>query len=362
MFHSIQFTYDYQESLWWMEATAVWMEEKVYDSVNDYLNYLPYFMSQPEISLDNEDGFHPYADCIWPIYLDDNFGVDIMREIWERCDDIAGGNSINDNNYVLQNNYGSSFFDEFVTFTSWNYICGSNDDGHHYSEGSLFPDVAIEKVHWAYPVENASVTNKPEQYGCNYIRCSMSGDPVTVTVDFNGDTMYECAVLVVSVTTGGVYTVHEMTLNPWQNGSLIIDGSEGLSRIVLVVSNIGSTDYAEYEYSVYVDPVGVELADHGVKTPEHTALRQNSPNPFNPSTEISFFVSDEDRGAPMTLDVFNTMGQRVRTLLNRPAAGGHQLVRWDGTDDGGTEVASGVYYYKLAVGEREETRQMLLLK
>ena len=96
-----------------------------------------------------------------------------------------------------------------------------------------------------------------------------------------------------------------------------------------------------------------------VAVPQAFALRPNHPNPFNPSTHISYQLP---QAGPVTLVVYNAMGQKIRVLeqSDRPA-GVHQL-SWDGRDDRGQAVAGGVYLYRLQSGAFSQTRRMLLLK
>ncbi len=88
-------------------------------------------------------------------------------------------------------------------------------------------------------------------------------------------------------------------------------------------------------------------------------LEQNRPNPFNPSTQISF-----DLAAPshVTLEIYNVAGQRIRTLLCRAMPAGHHEAVWDGRDDNTASVSSGIYLYKLTADGMSQSRRMLLLK
>lgn len=89
------------------------------------------------------------------------------------------------------------------------------------------------------------------------------------------------------------------------------------------------------------------------------SLAQNAPNPFSRGTSIRFSLPED---APVTLQVFNIAGRRVRTLIDaRTAAGAHD-VRWDGRDDQGQRVSSGIYFYRLAAPQREITRKAVRLQ
>ena len=98
------------------------------------------------------------------------------------------------------------------------------------------------------------------------------------------------------------------------------------------------------------------------------ALRQNYPNPFNNSTTIRYSVPDAGPAHAIlrlfgtTLEIYNILGQRVTTIVDEPKQPGNYLVIWDGKNDRGKEVVSGIYLYRLKVGEFIETKKMLLLK
>jgi len=93
--------------------------------------------------------------------------------------------------------------------------------------------------------------------------------------------------------------------------------------------------------------------------PTEFALDQNYPNPFNPATTITFALSTASQ---VTLDIYNVMGQRVRTLLDANMPAGYHQIVWDGRSGVGKAVASGVYFYRISAGDFIQCRKMLLLK
>jgi methionine-rich copper-binding protein CopC len=93
--------------------------------------------------------------------------------------------------------------------------------------------------------------------------------------------------------------------------------------------------------------------------PGSYALAQNYPNPFNPSTEIRFELP---QAVHVTLTIYNTLGQQIKTLVNsRQAAGSHNLT-WDGTNNTGHVVPSGVYIYRIQAGDYIAARKMALTR
>jgi hypothetical protein len=93
--------------------------------------------------------------------------------------------------------------------------------------------------------------------------------------------------------------------------------------------------------------------------PRAYRLHANVPNPFNPTTTIHYELP---AAGHVTLDVLDVRGRLVRTLVNGRVEAGRRAVLWEGRDDDGQRVASGVYFYRLRAGAFVETRRMVLLK
>jgi hypothetical protein len=89
-------------------------------------------------------------------------------------------------------------------------------------------------------------------------------------------------------------------------------------------------------------------------------LKQNYPNPFNATTQIQFALP---QAANVKLEIFNVLGQKVKTLVDEELQPGYKQVAWDGTDEVGKSVATGIYFYRLrAEGLFTEMKKMLLVK
>ena len=101
------------------------------------------------------------------------------------------------------------------------------------------------------------------------------------------------------------------------------------------------------------------LTQAPVTVPPEFGLAQNYPNPFNSGTAVSFSIPVRGESS---LAVYNLAGQRIRTLSRSMLEAGKHTVRWDGLDDEGRAVASGVYLYRLESAGRVATRKLLLLK
>jgi hypothetical protein len=117
----------------------------------------------------------------------------------------------------------------------------------------------------------------------------------------------------------------------------------------------------EVEYAVMICPTtsAVEDDQGGGSRPRFFELEQNYPNPFNNETIIEFNLQ---RPAEVTLTIFNVLGQRVRRLAQERISAGAHTIAWDGKDEKGSEVSSGVYFYQIKAGEQSQTKRLVFLK
>lgn len=105
------------------------------------------------------------------------------------------------------------------------------------------------------------------------------------------------------------------------------------------------------------NPTAIENPDNNV--PLTFVLEQNYPNPFNPNTTINFSIPGVSN---VKIEVFNNLGQRIKTLVNKSYTSGSYSTSWKGLDNNNNNVASGIYYYKMSTGDHFEFKKMLLIK
>ena len=124
-----------------------------------------------------------------------------------------------------------------------------------------------------------------------------------------------------------------------------------------------SVDYNGYNR--FYGPISVtvegttSVKEFNEVTPSNYSLDQNYPNPFNPETAITFSLKE---AGPVSLKIYNIQGQVVRTLLDQSVAAGKYAVMWNGTNDQGVRLVSGIYIYALQVNGFKETRKLNLMK
>ena len=136
-------------------------------------------------------------------------------------------------------------------------------------------------------------------------------------------------------------------------GRLTFDSSGAVTADDLVVSYESVASYSAVIESV------ADRRGSGLVVPPKTELAQNIPNPFNPRTTIRYTLARDSR---VRLTVFNVAGRLVQTLVENHQLPGEYTVVWDGKDENGLEVASGIYLYRLATNDFADTKKFMLLR
>ena len=151
--------------------------------------------------------------------------------------------------------------------------------------------------------------------------------------------------------------------NPLQPGSSVshwdVSASPNLLMEPAINSNLSSdVDLTKYHFEDigWFDPRVTDTPEIPVA---RTGLKGNVPNPFNPSTTIRFELA---RSEDVQLEIYDPAGRLVKRLLSERREAGPHSVRWNGRDADGTDVASGVYFYRFQAGNFEQTQRMVLLK
>ncbi|MCJ7497238.1 MAG: T9SS type A sorting domain-containing protein, partial [candidate division Zixibacteria bacterium] len=134
---------------------------------------------------------------------------------------------------------------------------------------------------------------------------------------------------------------------------------------------VGTVDTIRNEVSTTITDLGVYGAfttelltdvkdeEHGSIIPDKFELKQNYPNPFNPVCNIEYALP---KGSHVTLSIYNILGQKVRVLVDEYQSAGYKSVRWDGRDNLGREVTSGIYFYRIEAGDFVQAKRMVLIK
>ena len=286
--------------------------------------------------------------------LADQFGMTVEDEDFEPAFDLSPNNKIDLNDFFTF----ADFFGRTVEGAGKALpisMAGLNSDARFYLDaGTELPRVGEEMAILV------SLEDFVELKGYGF---SVSYDPQVLT--YVG-TRVENSILGAGEFAEGQLVSHKDGLVSLVTyGDVATEGDLGLSLLFRSLQEIEDS---------YIDIVNAEVRDgnYGLNTlatpvsvriqtrPEVYALRNNFPNPFNPETTLKY---DLPEAGDVKLEVYNMLGQVVRTLVNEHQTAGRYAVQWDATNGHGQSMSSGIYFYRVQVeGEFTDVKKMLLLK
>jgi hypothetical protein len=159
---------------------------------------------------------------------------------------------------------------------------------------------------------------------------------------------------------GGELLILTLTVTiPSGEGTFCIDSGDADDELYDWLFDDPIPHFDQYCWTV-ADSIGEAVIDHGgSQLPTKFELGQNHPNPFNPITVIDFALPTASQ---VNVDIYNVLGQKVRTLVNESMPAGYYSATWDGTNDNGQPAASGIYFYKIEAGKFQNTKKLMMLK
>ena len=340
--HAIQFGYYAPfDGSWWQESTSTWMEEVAYPRIDDYLQYLTYFLSQPQLALNSGvyRSLHTYGSAIFSHFLDQHYGRELNRLIWE---EVGRRKSVHLDHFdrVIRQVEPGGLGVVVGEFAVWNYFTNNRHRGTYYAEGDKYPTVPTRDI--AVAAETVvRDTSLLDATGSVYLR--LESQLRTGGVDLFLDSIrgaWRRHLLLIGPDSVSVQLVTEPTIR--------ISGWDQFDEIVLVATSAERTGLAyQHLLTAQFDP---DLTDPDAPAALATLLKPNYPNPFrprqHPHTKLLF-----DLATPSTqtrLSIFTANGDLVRQMdLGARAARKGYEEPWDGRNAAGNLVGSGIYHLLL---------------
>ncbi|MDP6143205.1 MAG: tandem-95 repeat protein [Candidatus Marinimicrobia bacterium] len=155
----------------------------------------------------------------------------------------------------------------------------------------------------------------------------------------------------------------DLNTQEWNMG--LTNANSDFNSIVLGHIDVSQVDNPEFIIMYEIIGLDGSVLSRGTKTihyihvPGEFALHQNYPNPFNPVTTINYDLAKDGH---ISIVVYDLLGREVKTLINEVQNAGYTSIRWDGTDNRGKTLASGMYFYQMYTGDFILVRKMVLLK
>lgn len=354
-FHAIQignYTLRYELDEFFYELSSTAMEEFVYDDVNDYYNYLPYYFNNTENAfgcISCSQSLQEYALAVWNIFLKDVFGFGIIKRQWELMPQMRAMQAIN----ISLQEKGSSFRSEFTKFGMWIYFTGlRNIPGEYFDEASVYPMITpITTLVFDSPAKKVSVNAKPTSQ--NFIRFinPLNNDTLFILVSNSDvikgiDSLNSMSAFEYSLFNS--FAQGRTKLNDNYYSSFTTNNPNFWSETVILNNIIIKEDTSVFvpgNFSDYAYPnpfyYSKNYSDNSIRIPVKAGLAENVDfNIYSSAMEL-VFSSNERAG----------LGEQ-----------GNVVIKWIPKDYKGKKLASGVYIFFTKSGDKTTTGKIVIFK
>jgi len=306
--HACQFSYTAFDGIWFYENCATWMEDVVYDDINDYIGYLngtsP--IKNPWLNITSTDDLYEYAGCLFPMFLSEWLNtLDVIREIWALMGVHLGNKTLIDIDSVLKTGYGKTLEEALTEYAEWRFFVGALNDGYHFEEAGLWPNPFIKSVN-SYPFSGNNSANPLKEIGSAYfIRfINLSGERLIIS--FQGDWV-----------SGRPWNVRlfEKSTPPYPEWDMpLINGqgtdttNGGVNQVYMVVSD------AKWKAPIYSNVYFNYSAEFYTSVEEAVSDVRDIKVRFLPGEKKVFI---ENEGEPFTLFLFDSSGRERKLEIKK---------------------------------------------
>tara|TARA_S200000501_G_scaffold379030_1_gene446863 strand:+ start:31943 stop:33610 length:1668 start_codon:yes stop_codon:yes gene_type:complete len=349
-FHAIQFGYNCFERLWFMESTAVWAEDELYDNINDMYRYMPSWFASIEKPIDSEDT-HMYGSFIYFQYIDEHLGG---KETIKNCWEESRKNADPDQDISFQSidealkPHGSSFKHSYNNMRIANRVMSNdvNASIYRYEEAT------------DYPVTQPAIKNKLAylennfEFSLNYSLRPLS----THYYDF----YTESPVIIKLLPSNNnqedfnfTIIIKHKTENRWTIKSgkeLNIDPSIGIDYVTIIVSSLNYYD-TNFSYTFNLSD-GYE---------EDFIISDPYPNPVFDHNPLKFdlqVISPQN----IKIDIFNLLGQNIISKEHNYFKPSYEIKEWNLKNRNGKKIPDGVYFIKIKGQRKLELKKFTYFK
>ena len=330
------------KDMYFYEITSTWMEDVIFDEVNDYYQYLSNsplrrsHFAYPDVGFVRYNGSIEYSRAIWGKYIEKRFDHALMLSAWSY---FRNETAINALDHSLRDR-GSSFRSAFIEWSIWNLNTGPDADTiKYYKEGKHYPPVAKRST-IVYAQSSRSFADTIDAVSCSY-----RPDCVVQNIQDSCEQGIRMYVTVININIQNPY-------------SLIPFG------FIYQMAPDGDKTYKRLSNDVFVK---LEVID-----PENWVTQENIPaifndvfiypNPYLGSTFLNFRLPPVKSNTAL-LTIFKINMDRVQSCeLPVESAQFEPLIRWDGRDENGNIISSGIYIYVISVDGKNYTGKFAVLQ
>ncbi|MEC8838766.1 MAG: MXAN_6640 family putative metalloprotease [Candidatus Neomarinimicrobiota bacterium] len=334
--HAIQSGYDGFEAQWLMEATAVVMEEQIYDEINDCYQYLPSWFNEPHKALDDQSD-HWYGSFIYFQYIYEHLGGYLqLRSIWNKSilnDSYYGDYSHRAISLALSSE-GSSFSDALNKMVVANRVMSSNTNAgvFAYEEAEAYPvngPTTFTDITYTAGTPQTITSTNLNRFASQYTHL-ISSDPfiASLTNTTGPDT---------DLNMHAIISYENNSWTVYSGNQINIDPTSAVSVYLAVVSQDTSGNNWDYQIEI----TDGELLLENEYIPTSISVSQNYPNPFNPSTSFNVEIPHQQH---LSINIISIDGKHIKQITNKTHDQGIVTFHWDGRTKAGEYASTGQYF------------------
>ncbi|MFQ6617751.1 MAG: MXAN_6640 family putative metalloprotease [Fidelibacterota bacterium] len=333
LFHVIQLGYNLHDGdVYFFELSSTWFEDFAYDEINDYIHYLQGFFLSPGRTLTQYEG---YEISIFMHFLTGKFGVEIVKQIWDKIIDVPAINALN---WILnQPVYDVTLGEVLAEFSLWNYFTGSRwVPERYYREAKLYPEISFQGD-LSFD-DSVYVEDFVNRLSSKYLRFKPDQTNLfTLTFDTENAFFWEGTILIHRFTD----EVLIKRINP--EGYVFLDTVTSLTYVVFIPTNgrILKGPISDNRFSVFIkrSPVDLHLVNRIVNI---------SPNPFYIYKNLKNMVRFElSHPVELKVVIYSITGREVKRMDLKLMDSGLNKFGWDGRDMSDKPVSTGIYFYRI---------------
>jgi len=365
-FHAVQVGYRYrEEDVFFMEMCSTWMEDFVYDEVNDYRLYLNNYFNNINFPFYHTNGsWFEYASSLWIHMIAKKYSLDVIRKVWEVIPEQTAFAAIQQ--VLVQ--YGTTFNRELASFGLWNYFTGSRANiMDYYSEGNLYPEVKF-KNDYNIEEETINLIDQMRKLSSIYYRIydTIHGNNIGLIVtnfaipdnNYIGTDQDSLNIIVVSISD-----IQKRDSTFFRKNNL-----------VKLTDNIGIQLNVSMEQNWFAQAVVTDINFNNkiveffppffITEPDNRNFINNIyPNPFiidqNEPLIITYVVSDEKPGE---LAIYTSEGRLVTKDEFEASRQSYRIFDWNGRNDNGELMSNGIYVVLLRVGGFVDMKKLAVVR
>ena len=358
-FHAVEFAYRAYSSdatPWWFESCAVWIEDVVFDDINDLYYQLPEYLRNMHKSLYQTPGFFIYGSWLYPDFLSESIGPWIIKRCWEK---FAFFDLATEAIKFTFDEFELDFNTEYCRHAIWSYFTGLNYRHGFYDEGEFFNEtVDIAASHIDYPLSWSQHPIEQQNVSAVYIeflKPGISKGSLVLEYENTSDDLHYLSIVAIRLSGEVEYNIYRVENNVIP--TYIVEDFASCEKVVMIpvwgYEGYQAEGSTYYSYRAFIDSVSTAIVSVD-DPPSRFKLEGVYPNPFNNSVSISFTSPIDDN---FEIRIYDTVGRRVLTQTETGRRG-YNSVNLDIPET----LAGGVYFFTLGRDDQILRGKMIYLK